>query len=202
MSGDNVPAAVELSKPLQRRYEGRRLKPYLCPAGVATIGYGATAYENGRKVRLSDPPITAERAEELLDHDSALYVRLALKYSPTLAASPRRLAAIGDFCFNLGGARYRASTLKRRVDERNWPEAMREIRKWVFGGGRKLPGLVKRREDEAQMLRFIPASKAPAPPPVDPRARILELAQQIPADSRDPIGDLLALLLAEKAKAG
>ena len=54
--------AVDLIK----HFEGLRLTPYLCSAGVPTIGYGSTFYEDGRKVSLQDPPITKERAEELL----------------------------------------------------------------------------------------------------------------------------------------
>jgi GH24 family phage-related lysozyme (muramidase) len=50
--------AVELAAALCRRFEGFFSHPYLCPAGVPTIGYGATYYEDGRKVTLRDPPIT------------------------------------------------------------------------------------------------------------------------------------------------
>ena len=49
-----------------RRFEGLYLKPYLCPAGVPTIGYGATFYQDGKKVSLRDKPITREQAEDLL----------------------------------------------------------------------------------------------------------------------------------------
>ena len=52
-----------LAAKLCRRFEGLYLRPYLCPAGVPTIGYGSTVYENGMAVQLTDPPITRERAE-------------------------------------------------------------------------------------------------------------------------------------------
>ena len=58
--------AVKVAAALARMFEGLYLSPYLCPAGVATLGYGATYYEDGTRVQLSDPPITRERAEALL----------------------------------------------------------------------------------------------------------------------------------------
>ena len=44
------------------QFEGLRLKPYLCSAGVPTIGYGSTFYPSGRKVTMQDKPITQETA--------------------------------------------------------------------------------------------------------------------------------------------
>lgn len=64
------------------------------------------------------------------------------------------LAAITSFLFNLGAPRYRASTLRRRVDAEDWPEACAELLKWTRGGGRILPGLVKRRSAEAELLAY------------------------------------------------
>lgn len=133
---------------LIRRFEGLRLKPYLCPAGIPTVGYGHT----GPEVTMQSPPITATVAEALLREDAEKHVALALKLSPVLAEHPDRLAAIADFVFNLGPTRYKASTLRRRVNEADWGGAAHEIRKWVYGGGRKLPGLVLRREAEAALL--------------------------------------------------
>ena len=67
-----------------------------------------------------------------------------------LATEPEgRLAAIVDFTFNLGAGRLQASTLRRRVNQRDWVE---ELRRWVYGGGRVLPGLVIRRAAEISML--------------------------------------------------
>ena len=57
---------LELAAELCRRYEGYRAKPYLCPAGVATIGYGSTYYADKRKVTLEDPPMDEPTARELL----------------------------------------------------------------------------------------------------------------------------------------
>lgn len=132
-----------------RRFEGLRLKPYRCPAGVWTIGYGHT----GPEVTAQSPPITPGFAEALMVEDVGRFVRAALRLSPVLAADANKLAAIADFCFNLGTSRYKASTLRRRVNAQDWDGAADELRKWVWGGGRKLPGLVARRAAEAALLK-------------------------------------------------
>lgn len=144
----------ELLAALRRRFEGLRLKPYYCPAHVATIGEGSTRYEDGSAVQISDPPITVERAQEMGYRDGAACLHVACKLSPQLARleNAARRVAVADFIYNLGATRYSASTLRRKINEGNWPEAKREMGKWVWGGGRKLPGLVKRRAADAALL--------------------------------------------------
>ena len=81
--------------------------------------------------------------------DMAYALRATLRICPVLATEPEgRLAAIVDFTFNLGAGRLQASTLRRRVNQRDWPGAAHELRRWIYGGGRVLPGLVLRREAE------------------------------------------------------
>lgn len=99
-----------------------------------------------------DPPITDGRADELTDWHGELAMRAALNLSPALRKE--RLVAIADFIFNLGTTRYKASTLRRAINAEDWDRAEEEIVKWVYGGGRKLPGLVKRRAFEAMLLRM------------------------------------------------
>jgi lysozyme len=139
---------MKLLYDLIRRFEGLRLRPYLCPAGVPTVGYGHT----GPEVTLKSPPITPGIAERLMQSDADAFAAAAVKSSPVLLANPNRHAAIADFCFNLGTTRYKASTLRRKVNAQEWNDAADELRKWVWGGGRKLPGLVVRREAERLLM--------------------------------------------------
>lgn len=140
--------------PLLKRFEGLHklgkdglVHPYLCPAGFPTQGYGSLV------ASLDVPPITVEQAEAELDRKAAEHVAQALRLSPILATEPSyRLAAIASFVFNLGSGRYQASTLRKRVNARAWDLAAVELGKWVWGGGRKLPGLVLRRQAEASLL--------------------------------------------------
>ncbi|KAA3649403.1 MAG: lysozyme [Proteobacteria bacterium] len=134
---------------LIRKFEGLRLKAYRCPAGVPTIGYGHT----GPDVSMDMPPITAPQAEALMHQDADVFYRACGRLSPRLwLEGDAKHAAIADFCFNLGTTRYKASTLKRHVDAGDWQGAAEEMQKWVWGGGRKLPGLIARRAAEARLL--------------------------------------------------
>lgn len=146
--------AVAIAAAIARRFEGLYLTPYLCPAGVATVGYGATFYEDGTRVQLTDPPITRERAEALLLWMvRTVYLPAVLRLCPALVAeSAGRVAALIDFAFNLGAGNLKASTLRRRVNAGAWDQVPAELRKWVNGAGRRLTGLVRRREAEVACL--------------------------------------------------
>lgn len=143
---------------LIKLFEGCRLKAYLCPAGVWTIGWGATGPGIGPGVEWSQ-----DQADARLDGDALKYWRIALKASPGLALHPEIHEAIADFCYNLGGTKYRSSTLKRRIDAEDWEGACEEILKWVYGGGKKLPGLVKRRVAERAVIQENAAGKIELP---------------------------------------
>ena len=148
----SVPDAVAIAGALCRRFEGFYSAPYLCPAGVPTIGYGATHYLDGRPVRLTDPPISREAAERLLQRMiERTYLPAVLRLCPAVA-DPARLAALIDFTFNLGAGQLAGSTLRKRVNAEHWDAVPAELRKWVKGGGRVLRGLVIRREAEAALV--------------------------------------------------
>lgn len=121
--------------------------PYLCPAGYPTQGHGL------RVAGLWVPACTVGQARARLRAVLPLYAGHALRLSPVLARYPCRLAAVADFIFNLGPTAYAGSTLRKKVNARDWAGAEREFVKWVYGGGRVLPGLVRRRAAEVLMFR-------------------------------------------------
>lgn len=144
--------AVTIAAVLARRFEGLYLKPYICPAGVPTIGYGATFYESGERVKMTDSAITRERAEALLLWMiRTQYMPAVIKLCPAVD-NPKRLAALIDFAFNLGVGRLKSSTLRKRVNAGEWDLVPAELRKWTRGGGKILRGLVLRREAEIQLI--------------------------------------------------
>jgi len=99
------------------------------------------------------PPITETEAEVYLAHDLQTALAATLHYCPVLAAEPEgRLSAIVDFTFNLGAGCLQTSTLRRRINQRDWESAAHELRRWAYGGGRVLPGLIHRREAEIGLL--------------------------------------------------
>lgn len=143
---------IRVAAALARRFEGLYLRPYLCPAGIPTIGYGATYYEDGVRVTLADPAITRTRAELLLLWMVRnVYLPTVLKLCPGVD-TPGRLAALIDFAFNLGASRLKASTLRRRVNAGAWSAVPAELRKWIMGAGRRLRGLAIRREVEITLV--------------------------------------------------
>lgn len=131
---------------LARRFEGLYLSAYQDPVGIWTIGYGHTRGAHAGQV------IDNDIANTFLIEDMTDAVNGALRQCPVLALYPYRLAAVADFVFNLGESRLKISTMRKKINAKNWSEADREIRKWVFAGGRKLAGLVLRRAAEGQLI--------------------------------------------------
>jgi lysozyme len=102
---------------------------------------------------MDDAPISKAQADEwLLSELRTNYAAGVLRASPGLIAYPKSLAAMIDFSYNLGVARYRASTLRRKVDKQDWEAAKEQLMRWTRGGGKVLPGLVRRRQAEASLL--------------------------------------------------
>jgi lysozyme len=144
-------AAVDLAK----RFEGfhrvpksdpGRAHPYVCPAGYWTIGYGHLCDP-------THPPISVAEGEAYLARDLVTALDATLCFCPVLATEPEgRLAAIVDFTFNLGAGRLQTSTLRRRVNQRDWGASAQELSRWIYGGGKVLPGLVARRKVEAALV--------------------------------------------------
>ena len=146
-----IDLAIVVALALMRRFEGLYLTPYLCPAGIPTIGYGATYYEDGTRVTLFDAPITRERALELLQWMvRTVYLPTVMRLCPGID-NPNRLAALIDFTFNLGGSALKNSTLRCKVNVGMWAAVPTELRKWVMAAGKRLRGLVIRREAEAAL---------------------------------------------------
>jgi len=120
--------------------------PYVCPAGFWTIGYGHLTTKD-------HPPISEGQAEEYLATDLQSALLSTLRSCPVLAVEPEwRLSPIVDFTFNLGGGALQTSTLRARINARDWNGAGEQLRRWVHAGGRVLAGLVSRREAERAML--------------------------------------------------
>lgn len=154
-------AAIELAKRFEGfhrvpKHDPNRAYPYICPAGYPTIGYGHLC-------KPDHPPITEAEAEIYLAQDLQAALAATLRYCPVLATEPEgRLAAIVDFTFNLGAGRLQTSTLRRRINQRDWFAAGQELRRWVYGGGRILPGLALRREAEVAHLDVDPLKSGAA----------------------------------------
>lgn len=146
-------SAIQVARDLCLVFEGMYLKPYLCPAAVPTIGVGSTFYESGVRVSLKDPPITRERAMALLEWELEHCLPRVLKLCPGLPEwGEQATGAILDFAFNCGTGALQNSTLRRRINADDEAGARTELMKWVRGGGKVLPGLVRRRAAECSLI--------------------------------------------------
>lgn len=140
--------------PLIKRFEGLKLRAYLCPAGLPTIGWGSTFYEDGSKVKLGDV-ITIDRADKLLFNTVAQFER-QVDTAVTSTINANQLGALTSFAFNVGMGNFRRSTLLRLVNANpNNPAIRTEFMKWTRAKNQVLKGLVTRRQAEAD-LYFTP----------------------------------------------
>lgn len=135
-------------------HEGFSAFPYLCPAGWWTIGYGHT-----KGVTKATKPISKVVARELLEADLAT-AESAVGRLIRVELTDGQFDALVSFTFNLGGGALQRSTLRQKLNRGEFEEAADEFKKWVWGGGRKLPGLVRRRADEREL--FLSDMNAPA----------------------------------------
>jgi lysozyme len=133
------PAGLDLIK----RFESLRLKAYYCPAGVLTIGYGHTDPE----VRIGQT-MHPDAAEYLLELDATKASR-ALK---GLRLTQNQFDALVSFVFNLGAGAFRTSTIRRLLVDGLYGQAADQFPRWVHAGGRKLAGLVIRRDAERTLF--------------------------------------------------
>lgn len=146
-----VTKASQKGLDLIKRFEGLELKPYKCPAGIPTIGYGNTYYPSGSKVKLTDPTITKEKAEELLKFLLGSYEKSVDSFCRD-DISQNQFDALVSFAYNCGVNNLKSSTLLKKVNANpNDPTIKAEFLKWNKASGRVLAGLTKRRQAEADL---------------------------------------------------
>lgn len=133
---------------LIRRFEGFSAVPYLCPAGYLTVGYGHVV-KNPDAFR---QPITEDEAVRILSVDVETAERAVLR----LISAPLtdgQFDALASFTFNLGAGALQRSTLRRKANREEHEDVPAEFLRWVWAGGRKLNGLIRRRQAEAALYQ-------------------------------------------------
>ena len=145
-----------------KEFEGLRLKAYKCPAAVWTIGYGHTSAA-GAPIVNPDLVITKDEAEEVLARDMEQYEEGVRKYVK-VDLTQGQFDALVDFAYNAGVGALQKSTLLKKVNAEKFDEVPAEFMKWTKGGGKELPGLVRRRRAEVKLWRGLDTEK---PVPVD-----------------------------------
>ena len=143
-----------------KEFEGLRLKAYKCPAAVWTIGYGHTSAA-GNPIVTPELVITNDEADQILERDMVQYedgVRKFVKVELT----QNQFDALVDFAYNAGVGALQKSTLLKKVNAGKFDEVPAEFMKWTKGGGKELPGLVRRRRAEVKLWRGLD-TEAPVP---------------------------------------
>ena len=162
----------EAGATLMHQYEGYRTKPYLCPAHIWTIGYGHVLYQD--QIRLpvvrvdgKDTPMirkemplkpednrvwTKEEIEKLFADDVASFERGVLRLAPVVLDRQGAFDACVSFSFNAGLGNFQRSTIRMKTNRREWDAAAEAFMQWTRGGGKELPGLVKRRKAEKALF--------------------------------------------------
>jgi len=136
--------------PIIRKFEGLKLRAYLCPSSIWTIGYGNTFYENGSKVQEGDK-ITLDRADRLLFFVVQKF-EAEVKKLVKSDINENMLGALTSFAFNVGAGNLAKSTLLKKVNANPNDITIRdEFNRWTKAGGKVLNGLFTRRKAEADL---------------------------------------------------
>ena len=160
---------------LMHRFEGVRSKPYLCPAHIWTIGYGHVLYQEQIRLPMVRPPgktqvdipmirkemplkpedfrvWTKTEIDELFRADVASFERGVLRLVPGCVGRQGSFDALVSFAFNAGLGNLQRSQIRIKANRGDWEGAADALMDWTKGGGKVLPGLVKRREAERAMF--------------------------------------------------
>lgn len=156
---------------LMHRFEGCRNKPYLCPAHIWTVGFGEVLYQEQIKLPMvrkegytglirKEYPLKPEdnrvwsqdEIDALFAKSVERFERGVLRLVPGVNGNQGAFDALVSFAFNAGLGNLQNSTIRAKANRGDWEGAANAFMAWVKGGGKVLPGLVKRREAEKALF--------------------------------------------------
>lgn len=132
-------------KNMIKAWEGCKLTAYRCPSGLLTIGYGHTGPDvtPGKQILQAD-------ADALFENDIKKFADSVAAELDGASINGNQFDALVSLAYNIGIHAFHKSTLFKKVMANPSDKSIRsEFVKWIYGGGRILPGLVKRRIAEA-----------------------------------------------------
>jgi lysozyme len=144
-------SSTDIAGDLIKNFEGLSLSPYYCLGGRKTIGYGHVLRKGEEQHYSLNLQITTKQAEELLDQDIE-GARTTLRKHCKAPLSARQEAALISFIFNCGSGAFQASAMRQKLERGEYLLAADEFPRWVYAGGIKLAGLIKRREVERKIF--------------------------------------------------
>ena len=131
---------------LIEKYEGFRAQAYKCPVGLWTVGYGTTVYPDGTPVKKGDTVTKAKAEAYLVDYLN----KKVRPYLKGLKLKPSQQAAIESIVYNVGNGFFRSKCFTA-IKEKDWGTVYNNW-DWIKGGGKVLPGLIKRRSEELYLF--------------------------------------------------
>lgn len=157
---------------LMHQFEGYRTRPYLCPAHIWTIGYGHVLYQDQIRLpmaRVPDKDIpmirkemplkpednrvwSKQEIEELFAQDVASFERGVLRLIPGVVGRQGSFDALVSISYNFGLGNLQRSTIRMKANRGEWEAAAEAFMQWTKGGGKELPGLVRRRKAERALF--------------------------------------------------
>ena len=157
---------------LMHKFEGYKNKPYLCPAHIWSVGWGTVLYQDQIKLpmirvegkdvpmirkeyplRLEDNRVwSKEELAAMFKNDLAGFERSVLRLVPGVLGHQGRFDALVCLAYNIGAGNLQRSTIRMKANRGDWEGAADAFRVWTKGGGKVLPGLVKRREAERALF--------------------------------------------------
>lgn len=129
---------------LIKQFEGFRSEAYLCPAKIWTVGYGTTKNVHQGMV------VTEGQAETFLFDDVKIFEK-TINECVIVPLTQNQFDALVCFVYNVGPGNFKSSTLMKKLNAGEYSAVPSELEKWNKGGGKVLPGLVKRRQAEANL---------------------------------------------------
>lgn len=131
------------------KFEGLKLKPYLCSAKIPTIGYGNTYYPDGKRVTLLDKDITKQQAFDMFKEVANRFAK-RVDALVTSNINQNQFNALVSFAYNVGTGNFSSSTLLKKVNRNpNDLTIKDEFLRWNKAGGKVINGLTNRRNEEA-----------------------------------------------------
>ena len=135
---------------LLEQFEGLRLEAYLDSASIYTIGYGTIKYPDGRKVKKGDK-ITKGKAKEYKLHDLKEF-ESTVSTSVKVPLTQNQYDALVSLSYNIGSGAFKNSTLLKKLNSGDYKGAAEQFLVWINSGGKKVQGLVNRREAERSLF--------------------------------------------------
>lgn len=165
----------EAGEDLMHRFEGKRNRPYLCPAYIWTIGYGHVLYQEQIRLPVVRPPgktkddipmirsefplkpednrvWSNEEIDQLFRDDLPPFERGVLRLVPGVDGRQGAFDALVSFAYNAGLGNLQRSTIRMKANRGDWQGAAEAFMAWTKGGGKVLPGLVRRRQAEIALF--------------------------------------------------